>query len=115
MSPRYLFLHLGAEQCHSFPLDYFSFSLLLLRLLSCFSHVHLLATPWTAAHHGIFQARVLEWVAIAFSAFSLYLAKFFRFHQKVLSQLPKLGLNALPVFPKTLCPYPYHNTYDSIL
>ena len=28
-------------------------------------------TPWTAAHqaplHGIFQARVLEWVAIAFS------------------------------------------------
>ena len=65
--------------------------------------------------HGIFQARVLEWVAIAFSAFSLYLAKFFRFHWKVLSQLPKLGLNASPVFPKTLCLYPYHNTYHSIL
>ena len=33
--------------------------------------VRLLATPWTAAHqapvHGIFQARVLEWGAIAFS------------------------------------------------
>ena len=26
-----------------------------------------LATPWTAAIHGIFQARVLEWGAIAFS------------------------------------------------
>ena len=24
-------------------------------------------TPWTAAHQGIFQARVLEWVAISFS------------------------------------------------
>ena len=40
------------------------------------SHVGLLATPWTAAHqappiHGIFQARVLEWVAIAFSVISL--------------------------------------------
>ena len=37
------------------------------------SHVRLLATPWTAAHqagssvHGVFQARVLEWGAIAFS------------------------------------------------
>ena len=45
------------------------------------SHGRLLATPWTAAYqgdpmdcslpgssvHGIFQARVLEWVAIAFS------------------------------------------------
>ena len=32
--------------------------------------VWLLATPWTAAYsstHGIFQARVLEWVAIGFS------------------------------------------------
>ena len=52
---------------------------LLLLLLSHFSRVWLLATPWTAAYHappsmgfcssihGIFQARVLEWVAIAFS------------------------------------------------
>ena len=37
--------------------------------LSC---VWLLATPWTAAFqgfsiHGIFQARVMEWGAIAFS------------------------------------------------
>ena len=38
------------------------------------SRVRLLATPWTAAYqgssiHGIFQARVLEWVAIAFMYF----------------------------------------------
>ena len=36
--------------------------------LSC---VQLLATPWTAAYQGplsmIFQARILEWGAIAFS------------------------------------------------
>ena len=36
------------------------------------SHVQLFATPWTVAHqapsvHGIFQARILEWVAISFS------------------------------------------------
>ena len=34
------------------------------------SHIRLPATPWTAAYssiHGIFQARVLEWGAIAFS------------------------------------------------
>ena len=46
--------------------------LLLLLLLSCFSHVRLLATPWNAAHQappsmGFFPARVLEWGAIAFS------------------------------------------------
>ena len=45
---------------------------MLLLLLSRFSRVRLLSTPWTAAHqappvHGIFQARVLEWGAIAFS------------------------------------------------
>ena len=41
--------------------------LLLLLLLSCFSHVRLLATPWTAGPsvHRIFQAKVLEWGAIA--------------------------------------------------
>ena len=37
------------------------------------SHVRLCATPWAAAYgssvHGIFQARVLEWGAIAFSGF----------------------------------------------
>ena len=43
-----------------------------LLLLSRFSRVQLCATPWTAAYqappvHGIFQARVLEWGAIAFS------------------------------------------------
>ena len=30
------------------------------------SHVQLFVTPWTVAH-GIFQARVLEWVVISFS------------------------------------------------
>ena len=35
------------------------------------SHVWLFATPWTVAHqaplvHGILQAKILEWVAIAF-------------------------------------------------
>ena len=35
-----------------------------------FSHVWLFATPWTApgsSVHGVFQARVLEWVAISYS------------------------------------------------
>ena len=35
------------------------------------SRVRLFATPWTVGYqalgHGIFQARVLEWVAISFS------------------------------------------------
>ena len=36
------------------------------------SHIWLFVTPWTIAHqtllvHGIFQARILEWVAISFS------------------------------------------------
>ena len=53
--------------------------MLLLLLLSRFSRVQLLGTPWTAAHqaplvHGIFQARVLEWVAIAFSEWQLQMA-----------------------------------------
>ena len=43
-----------------------------LLLLSLISRVRLCVTPWTAAYQahpsmGIFQARVLEWVAIAFS------------------------------------------------
>ena len=29
------------------------------------SHVHLFVTPWTVAFHVIFQARILEWVAIS--------------------------------------------------
>ena len=38
------------------------------------SHVQLFVTPWTVAYqapslvHGIFQVRVLEWVAISFSS-----------------------------------------------
>ena len=31
------------------------------------SHVRLLVTPWTVQVHGIFQARILEWVAVPFS------------------------------------------------
>ena len=31
------------------------------------SHVRLFATPWTVAYHEIFQAIVLEWIAISFS------------------------------------------------
>ena len=42
------------------------------------SRVQLLVTPWTAAYQaplsmGFFQARVLEWVAIAFSAHPPYM------------------------------------------
>ena len=33
-------------------------------VLSHFSHVQLFATLWTVAHHGILQARKLEWVAM---------------------------------------------------
>ena len=40
-------------------------------MLSCFSRVQLFATQWTIPHqaavHGIFQARILEWVTISFS------------------------------------------------
>ena len=36
-----------------------------------FSRVQLLATPWTTAYHRIFQTRVLEWGAIAFSRLSV--------------------------------------------
>ena len=50
---------------------------ILLLLLNRFSRVRLLATPWTAAHQappsmGFFQARVLEWGAIAFSSSVFY-------------------------------------------
>ena len=36
------------------------------------SHIQLFVTPWTVAYHaplvhGIFQARILDWVAISFS------------------------------------------------
>ena len=43
--------------------------MLLLLLLSCFSHVRLNETTWTIAHQTplfmeFFQARILEWVAM---------------------------------------------------
>ena len=31
------------------------------------SHVQLFTTPWTVCSHGIFQVRILEWVAVPFS------------------------------------------------
>ena len=31
------------------------------------SPVRLFGIPWTAAYHGILQARILEWIAISFS------------------------------------------------
>ena len=44
------------------------YALLLLHVLSCFSHVRLFATLWNCSPpgssvHGILQARLLEWVA----------------------------------------------------
>ena len=53
----------------------------LLLLLSRFSRVRLCATPWTAAYQvppsmGFFQARVLEWVAIAFSCNCIVIHQF---------------------------------------
>ena len=41
-------------------------------MLSCFSHVRFLATPWIGSPpgssvHGILQVRILEWVAISSS------------------------------------------------
>ena len=51
------------------------------------SRVQLFATPWTVAHqdpvHRIFQARVLEWVAISFSNIQggrLFLRKYLTHH-----------------------------------
>ena len=54
-------------------------TLLLLLPLSRFSCVRLLATPWSVCNlpgssiHGIFQTRVLEWGAIAFSVIKPYI------------------------------------------
>ena len=48
------------------PLKYLQGTLTL--TLKLLSHVRLFATPWTGSSvHGIFQARILEWVAISFS------------------------------------------------
>ena len=58
--------------------------MLLLLLLSHFSCVRLLVTPWTAAYQappsmGFFQARVLEWGAIGFSNNFRYMNIFCQF------------------------------------
>ena len=70
------------------------------------SHVRLFATPWTAAYqsppvHGIFQARVLEWVAIAFSIRKLRLAQTFLWGLHKFKNLP--GRQFPQVNPRWLC------------
>ena len=65
-------LHLWHWQMGFPPLSYvgsLSGCLLLLLLLSRFSHVQLFVTPWTIAHQaplfmGILQERILEWAAM---------------------------------------------------
>ena len=62
---------LGSVLC-VLALPYFLTLESLLLLLSCFSHVRLCVTPWTAAHQAppsmrFSRPRVLEWGAIAFS------------------------------------------------
>ena len=64
--------HQSSEQgslCYTAGSHQLSVLYMLLLLLSHFSHVRLLATPWTAAYQappsvGFFQARVLVWGAI---------------------------------------------------
>ena len=53
------------------------------------SRVRLFATPWTpgSSVHGIFQARVLEWGAIAFSDFSAELLTNYRKDNVILCKL----------------------------
>ena len=64
---------LNAYQFHTIKnLKWICCKLLLLLLLSHFSRVRLLATPWTAAYQaplsmGFTRQKYLEWVAIAFS------------------------------------------------
>ena len=50
-------------------------------MLSHFSHVRFSVTPWPIACQtplpmGIFQARILEWVAISSSSYTAYLKHF---------------------------------------
>ena len=45
--------------------------------------------------HGIFQARVLEWGAIAFSGYSHQFVVFFRFHLQVISYIWYLSFSVL--------------------
>ena len=70
----------------------------LLLLLSHFSCVQLVATPWTAAYQappsmGFFQARVLEWGAIAFK----HWAKPFRHLLWPLNQHDEGGTSLIPI------------------
>ena len=71
----------------------------------------ILATPWTAAHQappsmGFFQARVLEWGAIAFSGSSLHPDssphREFPLYSKIPSTFNQLPLNSQePLHPGT--------------
>ena len=63
------------DKSHGIPNLLVDFQLCELMKAKLLSRVRLFATPWTVAYqalrslsvHGIFQARVLEWVAISFS------------------------------------------------
>ena len=62
----------GPHISDSWSANHFIHNLILIALkVKSLSHVRLFATPWTSLSgfsvHGIFQARVLEWVAISFS------------------------------------------------
>ena len=66
-------------------------------------HVQLFATPWDcslpgSSVHGIFQARVLEWVAISFSRGSS--------NPGIEPRSPTLQADALPSEPPGLDPKP---------
>ena len=61
-------------------------------VLSCFSCIQLLATPWTVVH-GILQARILEWVAISSSQWSSRP----RDHARIAPGCPVLQVDSLPL------------------
>ena len=58
--------------CYKFPSQHMQCGIQFLVVVQSLSHVRLFATPWTVCSlpgssvHRIFQARVLEWVAILF-------------------------------------------------
>ena len=81
------------------------------------SHVRLFTTPWTACSlpgssvHGIFQARVLEWGAIAFSVPILICSNIFRDHMLLLllllSRFSRVRLCATAETQPTRLPRPW--------
>ena len=80
-------------------------------VLSRFNHVWLFATPWSlpgSSVHGIFQARILEWVAISFSRKSSwpsdqtqasFIARWVLYHQRHLESGSNAAGFLLPIIP----------------